>query len=58
MWTTKKELYSILRRGFLINNGQEWFTVDKHGKKCLMLSARATWVIDDKNLAWKSLRET
>ncbi|GKC65219.1 hypothetical protein Tco_1097817 [Tanacetum coccineum] len=43
MWTTKKELYSILRRGFLINNGQEWFTVDKHGKECLILSARATW---------------
>ncbi|GJT10081.1 kinase-like domain, phloem protein 2-like protein [Tanacetum coccineum] len=46
MWTTKKELYSILIRGFLINNGQEWFTVDKHGKKCPMLSSRATWVTE------------
>nr|GEY97851.1 protein kinase-like domain, phloem protein 2-like protein [Tanacetum cinerariifolium] len=56
--TTKKELYSILRRGLLIDDGQQWFAVDKHGKKCLMLSARATWVIDDKNSAYKSTHET
>ncbi|GJW49616.1 kinase-like domain, phloem protein 2-like protein [Tanacetum coccineum] len=54
-WTTKKELYSILRRGFLFDYGQQWFVVDKHGKKCLMISARATWVIDDKNSAWDVL---
>ncbi|GJU76522.1 kinase-like domain, phloem protein 2-like protein [Tanacetum coccineum] len=58
MWTTKKELYSIMRRGFLINNGQEWFTVDKHGKKCPMLSARVTWVTDDKNSASESSHES
>ncbi|PWA62216.1 protein kinase domain, Nitrogen network kinase 1, Phloem protein 2-like protein [Artemisia annua] len=57
-WTSKKQLYSILRRGFLINNGQQWFTVDKHGKKCLMISARATWVIDDKNSACESSNES
>ncbi|PWA68593.1 protein kinase domain, Nitrogen network kinase 1, Phloem protein 2-like protein [Artemisia annua] len=57
-WTTKRELYSILRRGFLINNGQQWFSVDKHGKKCLMLSAKATWVIDDKNSAFESSDES
>ncbi|GJV23344.1 kinase-like domain, phloem protein 2-like protein [Tanacetum coccineum] len=57
-WTTKKELYSIFRRGFLLGNGQQWFAVDKHGKKCLMLSAKATCVIDGKNLACKSLNET
>ncbi|KAI7743870.1 hypothetical protein M8C21_030319 [Ambrosia artemisiifolia] len=39
-WTTKKELYSIFRKGFLINDGQEWFSLDKTGKKCHMLSAR------------------
>ncbi|GKA14854.1 kinase-like domain, phloem protein 2-like protein [Tanacetum coccineum] len=53
MWTTKTEFYSILRRGFLIDNGQKVFAVDKHGNKCLMLSARATLVIDDKNSTWK-----
>ncbi|PWA52937.1 protein kinase-like domain-containing protein [Artemisia annua] len=46
---TKKELYSILRKGFLIDNDQQWFTIDNNGKKCQMLSARATWVIDDNN---------
>nr|GEW91086.1 ankyrin repeat-containing protein [Tanacetum cinerariifolium] len=57
-WTTKKELYSILKRGFLINNGQQWLSVDKNGKKCLTLSARATWVIDDKNSAYESSNES
>ncbi|PWA37972.1 Phloem protein 2-like protein [Artemisia annua] len=57
-WTTKKELYSILRRGFLIDNGQQWLAVDKHGKKCLMLSASATWVTDDKNSACESFHES
>ncbi|GJU83565.1 kinase-like domain, phloem protein 2-like protein [Tanacetum coccineum] len=58
MWTTKKELYSILRRGFLIDNGQQWFAVDKHGRKCLMLSAKASCVIDEKNSACESPHET
>nr|GEV84489.1 hypothetical protein [Tanacetum cinerariifolium] len=46
-WTTKKEIYSILRKGFLIDNCQlqKWFSIDKSGKKCQMLSA--TCVIDD-----------
>ncbi|PWA43948.1 serine/threonine/dual specificity protein kinase, catalytic domain-containing protein [Artemisia annua] len=35
-----------------------WFTVDKHEKKCLMLSARATWVINDKNSACESSNES
>ncbi|KAK1417783.1 hypothetical protein QVD17_26917 [Tagetes erecta] len=39
-WTTKKEAYSIMRKGFLINDGQEWLSLDKNGKKCYMLSAR------------------
>ena len=26
-WTTKKELYSILRRGFLIDNGQQVYFI-------------------------------
>nr|GFD02293.1 protein kinase-like domain, phloem protein 2-like protein [Tanacetum cinerariifolium] len=45
-------------RGFLIDNGQKVFAVDKHGKKCLMLSARSTLVIYDKNSTWKSLPES
>ncbi|PWA38264.1 protein kinase-like domain, Phloem protein 2-like protein [Artemisia annua] len=58
MWTTKKELYSILIRGFLIDNGQQWFTVDKHGKNCLMLSAKATCTVDNKNSACQSSHES
>nr|GEW71168.1 protein kinase-like domain, phloem protein 2-like protein [Tanacetum cinerariifolium] len=32
-------------------------SIDKHGKKCLMLSAKATWIIDDKNSAFESSQE-
>ncbi|PWA41314.1 protein kinase domain, Nitrogen network kinase 1, Phloem protein 2-like protein [Artemisia annua] len=57
-WTKKKELYSILRRGFLIDNDQQWFAIDKHEKKYLMLSARVAWVIDDNNSACESSHES
>ncbi|XP_024995889.1 uncharacterized protein LOC112529041 [Cynara cardunculus var. scolymus] len=40
-WTTKKELYFLFCKGFLINNGEEWFFLAKNGKKCLFLPARA-----------------
>nr|GEY67970.1 hypothetical protein [Tanacetum cinerariifolium] len=33
-------------------------SVDKNGKKCLTLSARATWVIDDKNSAYEYSNES
>nr|GEV54601.1 protein kinase-like domain, phloem protein 2-like protein [Tanacetum cinerariifolium] len=52
------EMQKILRRGFVIDNGQRWFSVDKHWKICLMLSARATWVKDDNNSAFLSRHET
>nr|GEV42752.1 protein kinase domain, nitrogen network kinase 1, phloem protein 2-like protein [Tanacetum cinerariifolium] len=32
-------------------------SIDKHGKKCLMISAKATWVIDDKNSDFESSQE-
>ncbi|KAK1417803.1 hypothetical protein QVD17_26937 [Tagetes erecta] len=38
-WTTKKEAYSIICKGFLINDGQEWFCLDNNGKKCYMILA-------------------
>ncbi|KAD6453775.1 hypothetical protein E3N88_08481 [Mikania micrantha] len=47
-WTTKKEAYSIIRNGFLIDDGQKWFSIDKNGKKCHMLSA--TDVCIDENI--------
>ncbi|PWA41040.1 protein kinase-like domain, Phloem protein 2-like protein [Artemisia annua] len=56
-WKTKKELYSILCKGFLLDNGHQWFSVDKNGKKCQMLSARAA-VIDDNNSNWESSNES
>ncbi|CAH1454684.1 unnamed protein product [Lactuca virosa] len=40
--TTKKELYFILRKGFLINDGKEWFSLAKNGM-CHMLSARVAF---------------
>lgn len=55
-WTTKKELYFILREGFLINNGEEWFSLAKNGKKCYMLPARAALV--ESEWAWQSLSES
>ncbi|PWA62025.1 protein kinase-like domain, Phloem protein 2-like protein [Artemisia annua] len=56
-WKTKKELYSILCKGFLLDDGHQWFSIDKNGKKCQMLSARAT-VIDDNNSNWESSNES
>nr|XP_043637261.1 uncharacterized protein LOC122608237 [Erigeron canadensis] len=53
---TKKEIYSILRKGFLINDGQVWFSLAKDGMKCLMLSARAT--LEGNYWSWKSLPKT
>ncbi|PWA59527.1 mitogen-activated protein (MAP) kinase 10, Phloem protein 2-like protein [Artemisia annua] len=55
-WKMKKNLCSCLGKWFQFNKDtpQEWFTVDKHAKKCLILSARATRVIDDKNSACES----
>ncbi|KAD0793410.1 hypothetical protein E3N88_43707 [Mikania micrantha] len=38
-WTTKKEAYSIIRKGFLIDDGEKWFFLHKNGKKCHKLSA-------------------
>ncbi|KAK9067837.1 hypothetical protein SSX86_011948 [Deinandra increscens subsp. villosa] len=54
-WTTKKEAYSVLCKGFFINNGTGWFSLDKNGKKCHMLSARATCVQKDTRQCWLSL---
>ncbi|KAK9049937.1 hypothetical protein SSX86_031094 [Deinandra increscens subsp. villosa] len=40
-WTTKKEAYSVIRKGFLINDdGKKWFFLDENGKKCHMISAK------------------
>ncbi|GJZ89755.1 kinase-like domain, phloem protein 2-like protein, partial [Tanacetum coccineum] len=44
-WTPKKDLYTIFSRCF--NNTREWFCVDKNGKKCLKLSARAACNVDN-----------
>ncbi|KAD6453740.1 hypothetical protein E3N88_08446 [Mikania micrantha] len=38
-WTTKKEAYSIIRKGFLIDDGEKRFFLDKNRKKCHKLSA-------------------
>ncbi|KVI03309.1 Phloem protein 2-like protein, partial [Cynara cardunculus var. scolymus] len=52
-WTTKKELYFLFCKGFLINNGEEWFFLAKNGKKCLFLPARA--LLDTSNWTFQSL---
>ncbi|KAJ9537979.1 hypothetical protein OSB04_030712 [Centaurea solstitialis] len=52
-WTTKKQLYSLLCKGFLIINSEEWFFIAKNGKKCHMLSARAA--LQNERWAWRSL---
>ncbi|KAD4178565.1 hypothetical protein E3N88_27156 [Mikania micrantha] len=55
-WRTMKELYYILCEGFLINDGKEWFSIAKDGKKCLMLPAKA--ILKEKEWEWKLKPET
>nr|XP_043628063.1 uncharacterized protein LOC122599568 [Erigeron canadensis] len=77
-WTGSKELYHILSQGLLIhykppfsffqrptNHGQQWFCLDKNGKTCLMLPARAVCMLESTNESegivlheWKSLPES
>ncbi|MFS7928155.1 putative phloem protein [Helianthus anomalus] len=47
-WTTKEEAYSIICKGILISDDDVtessiWFSLDKNGKKCHMLSAALIW---------------
>ncbi|KAM0070281.1 putative protein kinase RLK-Pelle-LRR-VIII-1 family [Helianthus debilis subsp. tardiflorus] len=53
-WTTKEEAYSIIRKGFLTNDDEKkrdiWFSLDKNGKKCYMLSAALIWYWEKKVL--------
>nr|XP_043627142.1 uncharacterized protein LOC122598584 [Erigeron canadensis] len=59
-WKTNKELYYILFEGLLINynpffssfqqltiHGQQWFCIDKNGKTCIMLPARAVCILEN-----------
>ncbi|PWA91030.1 Phloem protein 2-like protein [Artemisia annua] len=55
-WTTKKELYSILCTGLLINDSVEWLFLDNNGNKCLMISARAAIVPAE--YEWPTLPES
>ncbi|KAJ9537416.1 hypothetical protein OSB04_030149 [Centaurea solstitialis] len=55
-WTTKKELYIHFCKGFLINNGEEWFSLHENGKKCYMLPARA--ILKESDWRWKPARES
>ncbi|KAL8241411.1 hypothetical protein R6Q59_014765 [Mikania micrantha] len=55
-WTSKKELYSILRKGFLIDNGEKWLSISKSMKKRFMIPA-AEFLLERKWI-WKSLPES
>nr|XP_043630327.1 uncharacterized protein LOC122601647 [Erigeron canadensis] len=55
-WTTKKELYFILCKGFPINNGKEWLSLDKKGRKCHMLEARMALLEEECN--WESFNQS
>ncbi|KAI3756186.1 hypothetical protein L1987_56002 [Smallanthus sonchifolius] len=50
-WKTKKDLYSIFCKGFLISYGEEWFYLGKDGKKCLILPARGA--LEEDKWKWK-----
>ncbi|KAI3690338.1 hypothetical protein L2E82_48329 [Cichorium intybus] len=56
-WSTKKELYSILCKGFPINDGEEWFSLAKNGKICHMLSAKIL-ALRKSEWRWQSLTES
>ncbi|PWA96767.1 protein kinase-like domain, Phloem protein 2-like protein [Artemisia annua] len=53
-WKMKKDRYSILWQCFRIENSQERFSVDKNGKKCLKLSARAACYLEHRYATWES----
>ncbi|KAJ9538350.1 hypothetical protein OSB04_031083 [Centaurea solstitialis] len=59
-WTMERELYFLFCKGFLIDDGEEWFSLAKNGKKCLMLSASAVLpkTNQDWDWKWKSLPES
>ncbi|XP_076895021.1 F-box protein PP2-B10-like [Bidens hawaiensis] len=54
--STKKELYAILRKGFLIDNGQKWLSISKSMKKRFMIPA--TEFLPKEKWIWKSLPES
>ncbi|KAI3690132.1 hypothetical protein L2E82_48107 [Cichorium intybus] len=54
--TSNKELFCLLRKGFFINNGEKWFSIDKSMKKCHMLPPRA--ILEEEKWSWKSLLES
>ncbi|KAI3690205.1 hypothetical protein L2E82_48181 [Cichorium intybus] len=57
-WTTKKELYLLLRKGFLMDKAGEkyWFSICKNMKKRLMIPAYEMLI--KKDWIWKSLPES
>lgn len=65
-WTTKKEHYFLLRKGFLIDNGdvtpsKMWISISKKMKIRLMIPARAILVEDPwgkEQWVWKSVSKS
>ncbi|PWA53389.1 protein kinase, ATP binding site, Serine/threonine-protein kinase Plk3 [Artemisia annua] len=55
-WTFNKEDMCTNHLKWFIDNGQEGYSVDKNGKKCLMLSARGA--IRSYNMSFQSLPES
>nr|GEU58155.1 phloem protein 2-like protein [Tanacetum cinerariifolium] len=56
-WTTKKELYFLLRKGFLVDNYEKkWFSMSKDMKERLMIPARASLLHEQ--WTWNSLPES
>ncbi|PWA80173.1 Helicase, C-terminal [Artemisia annua] len=55
-WTTKENLYDVLREGFLIDNHGKWLSASKNMKKRLMIPARA--FLQKEEWIWKSLPES
>ncbi|KAL7594775.1 hypothetical protein Lser_V15G29997 [Lactuca serriola] len=55
-WTTMKELYSIFCKGFPIDDGEEWFSMTKNGKKLHMLSPRSC--LQEGEWRWQSSPES
>ncbi|MFS7950688.1 putative phloem protein [Helianthus anomalus] len=59
-YATKKEAYEIMRKGFLVTYDKRsiWFSLDKNGKKCHMLSARASSISAGTYPEWLSFPES
>ncbi|XP_076909266.1 putative F-box protein PP2-B2 [Bidens hawaiensis] len=53
---TTEDLYNTFCRGFSLNDGEQWFSIDRDGKKCVTVSAREA--LEEDKWKWTYLAES